>query len=285
MPPIMTVPLRTLRLFSAGSPEALVRPDKRGTPTIFKFLVTNCALRGLLLNGAVAAKEMHMNRFSSAVLIGIVLCTSGNDRSFAAGNGDANANVASTASPEEAAIQAAAYKARLAARAAADEGFFLGRRGDFPAARKKFSQAIELDPKFSPAYRLRADACLKMSDWAGAIADLNTLIRLDPNYAEIFNERGFARRQLGDLQGARNDFDRCIALGADLPLAYGNRAEVELMLGENSAAAADIAQAQSLAATMPDSPPASPTPSARENQTRHKTPRTGTSNNAKGTTR
>src|SRR6184192_3816532 len=169
---------------------------------------------------------MRMNRFSSAVLIGIVLCTSGNDRSFAAGNGDANANVASTASPEEAAIQAAAYRARLAARAAADEGYFLGRRGDFPAARKKFSQAIELDPRFSPAYRLRADACLKMSDWAGAIADFNTLIRLDPNYEEIFNERGFARRQLGDLQGARDDFDRCIILGTDLPLAYGNRAEL-----------------------------------------------------------
>ena len=228
---------------------------------------------------------MRMNRFSPAVLIGMVLCTSGDDWSFAAGNGDANENVASTATPEEAAMQAAAYKARLAARAAADEGFFLGRRGDFPAARKKFSQAIELDPKFSPAYRLRADACLKMSDWAGAIADLNTLIRLDPNYAEIFNERGFARRQLGDLQGARNDFDRCIALGADLPLAYGNRAEVELMLGDDRAAAADVAQAQSLAAAMPNSPPASPTPSARENQTRHETPRTGTSNNAKGTTR
>jgi hypothetical protein len=52
------------------------------------------------------------------------------------------------------------------------------------------------------------------------------------------------------------------------------------MLGDNSAAAADVAQAQSLAATMPDS-----TPSARENQTHRKTSRTGTSNNAKGTTR
>jgi Flp pilus assembly protein TadD len=278
------VPLRTIRLFSAGSPEALVRLEKRGTRTISSNFVTNCASRRSLLNGAGVAGEMRMNRFSSAVLIGIVLCTSGNDRSFAAGNGDPNANVASTASPEEAAMQAAAYKARLAARAAADEGYFLGRRGDFPAARKKFSQAIELDPKFSPAYRLRADACLKMSDWAGAIADLNTLIRLDPNYAEIFNERGFARRQLGDLQGAREDFDHCIALGADLPLAYGNRAEVELMLGDNSAAAADIAQVKWLAATMSDSPPGSSTPSARENQTRHKTPRTGTSNNAKGTT-
>src|SRR5438874_9301049 len=227
---------------------------------------------------------MRMNQFSSAVLIGIVLCTSGNDRSFAAGNRDANANVA-PATPEEAAMQAAAYKARLAARAATDEGFFLGRTGDFRADRKKFSQAIEIDPKFSPAYRLRAEACLNMSDWAGAIVDLDTLITLDPNDAEIFNERGFARRQLGDLQGARNDFDRCVALGTDLPLAYGNRAEVELMLGDNSAAAADVAQAQSLAATMPDSSPANPTPSARENQTRHKTPRTGTSNNAKGTTR
>jgi tetratricopeptide (TPR) repeat protein len=208
---------------------------------------------------------MRMNRFSSAVLIGIVLCASGNELSFAAGNGDANANVASTITPEGAAMQAAAYKARLAARAAADEGFFLGRRGDFNAARKKFSQAIELDPKFAPAYRLRAAACAKMSDWAGAIVDLDTLIRLDPNYAEIFNERGFARRQLGDLQGARNDFDRCITIGTDLPLAYGNRAEVELMLGDDRAAAADLAQAQSLAAKMPDSPATSSTPSARKN--------------------
>src|SRR5438552_2949277 len=105
--------------------------------------------------------------------------------------------------PEETAMEAAAYKARLAARAAADAGFFLGRRGDFHAARKKFSQAIELDPKFSPAYRLRAAACAKMSDWAGAIVDLDTLVTLDPNDADIFNERGFARRQLGDLQGAK----------------------------------------------------------------------------------
>src|SRR5947207_15173118 len=167
---------------------------------------------------------MHMTRFPSGILIGILLCTSENDRSFATGNGDPTSDVASTATPEEAAMQAAAYKARLAARAAAAEGFFLGRRGDFRAARKKFSQAIELDPKFSPAYRLRAAACEKMSDWAGAIVDLDTLIRLDPNYPEIFNERGFVRRQLGDLRGARDDFDRCIALETDLPLAYGNRA-------------------------------------------------------------
>jgi len=208
---------------------------------------------------------MRMNRFSPAVLIGIVLCTTENDRSFAAGNGDANENVATIATPEEAAMQAASYKARLAARAAADEGFFLGRTGDFRAAKKKFSQAIELDSKFSPAYRLRAEACMKMSDWAGAIVDLDTLITLDPNDADVFNERGFARRQLGDLPGALDDFNRCIALGTDSALPYGNRAEVELMLGDESAAAADLAQAQSLAATMPNSPAASPSARKKTN--------------------
>src|SRR5437764_389015 len=193
---------------------------------------------------------MRMNRFLSAVLIGIVLCTSENDRSFAAGNGDADENVAPTTTPEDPAMRGSAYDARHAARAYADEGFFLGRTGDFRAARKKFSQAIELDPKFSPAYRLRAAACMKMSDWADAIVDLDRLITLDPNDADVFNERGFARRQLGDLHGARDDFDRCITLGTGLPLAYGNRAEVELMLGDDSAAAADVGQAPSLAGTM-----------------------------------
>ena len=219
---------------------------------------------------------MRINRFSPALLIGIVLCTSGSDRSSAAGNADANENVASTATPEDPAMRESAYDARHAARAYADEGFFLGRRGDFRAARKKFSQAIEIDPKFSPAYRLRADACMKMSDWTGAIVDLDRLITLDPNYADVFNERGCARRRLGDLHGARDDFDRCITLGTDSALAYGNRAEVELMLGDNSAAATDLAQAQSLIATMPDSPVSNPTPTARKKQTHHDARRSGT---------
>ena len=34
MPPIVTLPLRTISLFSAGLPAALVRPEKRGTRTI-----------------------------------------------------------------------------------------------------------------------------------------------------------------------------------------------------------------------------------------------------------
>jgi tetratricopeptide (TPR) repeat protein len=210
---------------------------------------------------------MRMNRFLSAVLIAIVLCTSENDRSFAARNGDA------------------AYGARLAARSATDEGFSLGRKGDFRGAKKKFSQAIERDPTFSPAYQFRAAACLQMCDWPGAIVDLDRLITLDPNDAEIFNERGYARRQLGDLNGARDDFDRCITLGTDQALPYANRAEVEAKLGDDSAAAADVAQAQSLITTMPDSPRASSRPIARKNQTHHQTSRTGTSNNPKGTTR
>jgi Flp pilus assembly protein TadD len=225
---------------------------------------------------------MRIHRFSSAVLIGAVLCTSENDRSFAAGNGDAHESRASTGAAEEAAMRDSAYEARLAARVAADEGFVFARKGDFGAARKKFSQAIELDPGFSPAYHFRAGACLKMSDWAGARADLDTLILLDPNDAEIFNERGYARRQLGDLHGAREDFDRCIALGTNLALAYANRVEVEMMLGDEADAAADLAQARALA--TPPAPAASATPSAGRKETHHHARDRGASNEAKGKT-
>jgi hypothetical protein len=37
MPPLVTVPLRTIRLVSAGSPEAFVGLEKRGTPTILQI--------------------------------------------------------------------------------------------------------------------------------------------------------------------------------------------------------------------------------------------------------
>jgi Flp pilus assembly protein TadD len=228
---------------------------------------------------------MRIHRISSAVLIGAVLCTSGNDRSFAAGNGDPHENVVSTGTPEGAAMRGGVYEARLAARAAADEGYILGLRGDFGAARKKLTQAIELDPGFSPAYHLRAAACFKMSDWSGAVVDLDTLIRLDPNDAEIFNERGYARRQLGDLHGAREDFDCCIALGTKLALAYANRVEVEVMLGDEVDAAADLAQAQALAPATPPAPAARATPSARRKETHHHARANGASNDAKGTTR
>ena len=227
---------------------------------------------------------MRIKRFSPAVLIGIVLCTSDNDRSFGAENAEANENGVSSVTLEQAAMRETAYGARLAARAAADEGFILGRTGDFGAARKKFRQAIELDPGFSPAYRLRAAACLQMRDWAGAIVDLDTLIMLEPNDADIFNERGYARRQLGLLRSSQDDFDRCIALGTDLALAYANRAEVEAMLGDSLAAVADLARAQSLAPTM-HPPAASSTPSAHKKQTHHHARGSGTSNDAQGAAR
>ena len=37
MPPIVIVPLRTISLFSAGSPEALVGLEKRGSRTILQI--------------------------------------------------------------------------------------------------------------------------------------------------------------------------------------------------------------------------------------------------------
>ena len=50
MPPIMTVPLRTIRLFPLGRlrPSSLWKSASR--QLFFKFLVTNCALQRSLLD-------------------------------------------------------------------------------------------------------------------------------------------------------------------------------------------------------------------------------------------
>jgi len=89
---------------------------------------------------------------------------------------------------------------------------------------------------------------------------------------------------LGARRGKAAVLDVCRQIAETVRVHRFERESI--MLGDNSAAAADVAQAQSLTAAMQDSPPGSSTPpSVRENQTHRKTSRTGTSNNAKGTTR
>jgi tetratricopeptide (TPR) repeat protein len=135
------------------------------------------------------------------------------------------------------------FQARLAARGLADRGFLLAREGEFQRALILFNAAIENDPTYSPAFYLRAAMQLKISDFAGAIPDLDKVIALDPNYSAALNDRGFARWQTGDLSGALKDFDRCIALRSDWGLPYANRAALKQILGDTAGALEDLHEA------------------------------------------
>ncbi|HEY2069835.1 MAG TPA: hypothetical protein VGG48_09800 [Rhizomicrobium sp.] len=80
-------------------------------------------------------------------------------------------------------------------------------------AKRDFTQAIALAPDFSPAYIDRANADLGMTDFAGAIADLDQVEKLKPNDPAMFMLRCQARTRWGqELDRAENDCDRAVAL-------------------------------------------------------------------------
>lgn len=107
-----------------------------------------------------------------------------------------------------------------------------------------FTRAIALDPKFGPAYALRADAFSKLKEYRQAIRDYDKVLELTPTreVARIsYNDRGLAKVSLGDYQSAVLDFTQSIALGCkESCSSYDNRADVYIKLRNYPKAIKDI---------------------------------------------
>jgi tetratricopeptide (TPR) repeat protein len=118
---------------------------------------------------------------------------------------------------------------------------------DFSGSMSDLSRAIELDPKFMRAYRVRGDLrcwlqgkvgelnravqpadCLKPGLASGAIqtgplqskvnfrklamSDFAVALKLEPTSSEAFNSRGICYCRGGDKKRAREDFEKALAL-------------------------------------------------------------------------
>jgi tetratricopeptide (TPR) repeat protein len=98
---------------------------------------------------------------------------------------------------------------------------------------RSLTQAIALDPKLGPAYRLRANGLSKLKEYGQAIRDYDTALELisTGEHARIsYNDRGLAKVALGQYQGAVSDFSQSIALGCKDYGCYVNRADAYLKL-------------------------------------------------------
>ena len=112
----------------------------------------------------------------------------------------------------------------LTAPGSVSDHTFRGRRaptpgskiGDLMQAVDDFAKAIELNPKYSPAYTARAAFWLTREQYEKAIADTSRSIELNPSDAEAFRIRSEARLALGNRKLAEEDSQRALALG---PLA------------------------------------------------------------------
>ncbi len=145
--------------------------------------------------------------------------------------------------PATAAVREESFRLRMTSRALVDRAYTLAQQGELQHALTLFTDAIERDPTFAPAYFFRAATHLQRRDFAAALMDLDSVIDRAPDFAAALNDRGFARWQTGDFSGAVADFDRCIAIRGDWGLPYANRATLKAQLGDPTGAILDADEA------------------------------------------
>jgi len=112
---------------------------------------------------------------------------------------------------------------------------------------RSLTQAIALDPRFGPAYALRAETFFKLKEYRQAIRDYDKVLKLTPTGEAArgaYNDRGLARVSLGEYQSAVLDFTQSIAIGCKESCgSYENRADAYIKLHEYPKAIEDISAA------------------------------------------
>ena len=115
------------------------------------------------------------------------------------------------------------------------------------SAVRSLTRAIALDPKFEPAYALRAIAFADLKEYRQAVRDYDEVLGLkpEPEAARMaYNDRGLAYVSLGEYQSAVQDFTKSIAIGCKESCgSYKNRANAYIKLHEYPKAIEDISAA------------------------------------------
>jgi tetratricopeptide (TPR) repeat protein len=109
---------------------------------------------------------------------------------------------------------------------------------------RSLTRTIALDPRFGPAYTLRAETFFKLKEYRQAIRDYDKVLELTPTGEAArgaYNDRGLAKVSLGDYQSAVLDFTQSIAMGCKQSCSsYENRAEAYTKLRNYPKAIEDL---------------------------------------------
>lgn len=97
-----------------------------------------------------------------------------------------------------------------------NRGLFYIKQGNFPLAIVDFSQAIELNPKFIPAYGNLGVIYANQGKLVQAIAVFTKAIEIDPNYAPLYYNRYRLYYQLREYDKSWADVHKAEALGVNV---------------------------------------------------------------------
>jgi len=109
---------------------------------------------------------------------------------------------------------------------------------DLELAIHEFTQALEIEPGFAPAYHLRGVAHREAGHWREAQADFDQALALNPSMAEVYLDRAqLYLYGLDQAEQALSDLTQAINLAPDYVEAYNLRAQVYLWYLDDSAQA------------------------------------------------
>lgn len=122
-----------------------------------------------------------------------------------------------------------------------------GRDEQIRNAAQAYTKAIQLDPKFLPAYEHRASDYLNLKQYQQALKDYEKILTLDPENVTAYADRGLARLETGNTWGAITDFGNAIRRKKEgdsyLPNLYEYRGDGYVKLGQYRHAIADYSKA------------------------------------------
>ena len=122
-------------------------------------------------------------------------------------------------------------------------GLEFQRRKDYKGAISYYDMAIEINPKYGKAYRLRGCAKEESDEYADAIRDYDQAIRIDPKDVRAYRFRGFAKSMLGRNEEAIRDYSEAIKIDPKNAEAYYLRGLAKGILDRNKDAIKDFDKA------------------------------------------
>ncbi len=125
-------------------------------------------------------------------------------------------------------------------------------KGDLDEAIADFTKVLEFDPKNYSVYNRRGLTRSDKGDWDGAIADYTQAIALNPKYVDAYSNRGYARQAKGDLNDAIADYTQALALNSHNDDAYYKRGNARDKQGDFKGAAQDYRKALEIDPANPD---------------------------------
>jgi tetratricopeptide (TPR) repeat protein len=136
------------------------------------------------------------------------------------------------------------YPERIASGGSASalnsRGLDLMQQGRYAAAQALFTQALEINPRYAPAYNNRAMIHILLGEETAAVQDYSLSLTLNPSDGDVYYNRGLAYATLDNSSAAIADYTKALQLNPRNAQAYHARGGVYLSLNNRAMARSDF---------------------------------------------